>query len=164
MTATLGFDVVDAAPTVRLAQEWLSEAWAEVEPMAKAHWSEVAPASQADIQVALDRESYDRLEQQGLLRFFTVRAHGVLLGYLLAVVMEHTNHVQSLQADVTAVYVIPSERGRSGYQLIKYADEQLRAEGVQVVRHRVKVDHDWSPLLTRLGYAPEEVTWSRRLR
>jgi lysylphosphatidylglycerol synthetase-like protein (DUF2156 family) len=50
-----------------------------------------------------------------------------------------------------------------GAAFIDWCDQQLRAEGVQVVSHHVKLAHDFGPTLARLGYEHVEAMWQRRL-
>jgi hypothetical protein len=49
------------------------------------------------------------------------------------------------------------------YQFIKWVDEQLKAEGVQVVYAHVKSAFNFGSMLRRLGYQDHDVTYARRL-
>lgn len=153
-----------AAPTLAVQREALSDdLWSELHPLIKDHWAEVAPCHSLDIPVCPNRGHYTALAEAGLLQVYTARIDGRLVGYLAVIVCEHQNH-KSLQADVCAVYVSREARGKAGAKFLRHVDAVLAHDGVEVVRHRVKGGRDWSPLLERMGYIPEEVTWSRRLR
>lgn len=149
---------------VTISREPPARAWDEIQPYVARHWAEVAPASQADIPVLPDYSAYAQFDEAGQVRCVTARVDGRLVGYLVALVMEHPHHPGSIQADVMAVYVEPHERGRAGALLLRQTDDMLRHEGVEVIRHRVKQTRDWSPVLLRMGYEAEEITYSRRLR
>jgi hypothetical protein len=47
--------------------------------------------------------------------------------------------------------------------LIRYADMQLKEDGVQVVYHHSKVAHNIGPLLERMGYEAVDLIYAKRL-
>jgi GNAT superfamily N-acetyltransferase len=139
--------------------------WEEVMPLLRAHKDEIAHYS--DIDLAPDFAAYERLEESGALRVYTARdENGRLVGYSAHFVRPNLHYSRSLQAQQDVLFLLKDyRRGGLGLRLIRYADAQLRAEGVQVSMQHVKAraDLDFSPLLKRLGYEHVDQIYCRRL-
>jgi GNAT superfamily N-acetyltransferase len=148
---------------VMYARESLAEVRAaNVEALLERHWREIAHYQ--DIPLNVNWAVYEGLEAAGALRTYTARAHGTLLGYAAYIVGRSPHYSGSIEAVEDVIYVAPEyRRGRVGYQLIAYADEQLAADGVQTVYHHTKVAHNFGPLLERQGYELIEVKYGKRL-
>jgi hypothetical protein len=133
----------------------------EIKPLIEKHWEEIAHFK--DIPLDPDYDSYGAGERLGKLRIFTVRLEsGELIGY--AVFYIGSLHYQSTKtASQDILFVLPEHRGLTGYRFIEYCDNQLRAEGTQVVYQHVKVAHDFGPLLRRIGYEAVDTLYARRL-
>lgn len=130
--------------------------------MFQAHYQEIARYK--DIQLDPDLWFYARLEETGGLRVYSARADGALIGYIIFIVRTNPHYRASLHAHQDILFLLPAYRkGMTGIRLIRYADEQLRAEGVQVVTQHVKDYADFGPVLERLGYEKIETTWAKRL-
>lgn len=155
------------------------EVWDEALPLLHAHWREIARYH--DIPLDPDLQTYANMAAIGALRLFTVRhaqfsekdladafetplqVRGRLAGYGLYFVRCAPHYRGSLQAVQDVLYLDPAIRGATGYRFIKWCDEQLREEGVQVVYQHVKVTHNFGPMLQRLGYEHVEGIYARRL-
>lgn len=139
-----------------------SALWGEIEPLLYKHWEEIAHFK--DIPLAPNREVYDRLEAAGVLRCFTARLAGALVGYLVATVVPSLHYSGSVQSHQDVLFVLPEHRkSRAGIGLLRFAERQLNAEGVQVLHQHMKVAHDFGPLLERLGYEWVEKIYVKRL-
>lgn len=150
-----------ATTNVDYAIEHLSEAlWEEVQPLLESHWHEVA--HYADIPLKPNRDLYQRIDQTGGLRVYTARTavpagdRGRLIGYLAVFVSHSLHYADHLMANQDVLFVDPLHRGsRCGVDLIRFAHERLREEGVSVLFQHVKhrSDINIGPMLTRLlGY------------
>ena len=117
-----------------------------------------------DIALAPDRETYIKLEQVGLLRVYTARAAGDLIGYAIFFVKPNIHYRHSLQAQQDVIYIQPESRG-FGADFIAWCDEQLKADGCQVVTHHVKAkpELNFSPLLEAQGYELIDLIYGKRL-
>lgn len=147
---------------MQLQRESFADFIDEALPLLQAHYEEVAKYK--DIPLSVDVEMYLKLEEVGTLRIFTAREEGGLIGYAVYFVRYNPHYSTSLQAVQDVLFLAKGERrGLAGYKLIKYADERLAEEGVEVVYHHVKLRQDFGPLLERLGYEPIETIWGRRL-
>ncbi len=143
-------------------RESLKDVRAEVEPLLKLHFAEIAHFR--DIPLDVDWATYGDLERTGSLLIFTVRDGGALCGYCAVVVKFNLHYAASCQAVQDVVYLVPSLRKQMiGARFLEWVDEQLRAEKVQVVYHHVKHTHDFGPTLKRLGYESIETVWGKRL-
>lgn len=163
-------------PSVAFARESITDALlAEAMPLLRQHWHEVAAYD--DIPLAVDTSSYLASGEAGVARCYTVRSAtsghlrglsaefvGNLVGYALFFVRPAPHYAGSLQAAQDVIYLDPALRGGTGAEFIAWCDEQLRADGVQVVHHHQKNAHPaLGKVLSRLGYTPVETVWSRRL-
>ena len=144
------------------ARELVSQLWDEVQPLLEAHWREIA--KHKDIPLSPNRVAYGMMETAGILRCFTARLDGLLIGYAAYMVAPALHYSTSREARQDVLFLVPAfRRSRIGAQLITFADDELRRDGVQVVHQHVKVAHNFGPLLERLGYEHVEHIYSKRL-
>lgn len=143
-----------------VAEEPLTEALlAEARPMADAHARAVMGRSERLADAVLLG-----LAAHGAYRVWTARdAAGALVGYCgLFVVVDH--HTGERAASEDAVYLAPeARRGLAGLRFIAEVDRLLVDIGVVIVYRTSPSGRDSGPLLRRLGYAPVETKYARRL-
>lgn len=126
------------------------------------HWQEIAPHQ--DIPLDPDYDLYARLETIGCLRVYVVRHEGLAMGYAVFTVLPNMKYRTSLHASADLLYLAPVLRKQGvGRAFLGWVDEQLRAEGVQIVRQGVERTYDFAPLLESLGYELEGHVYARRL-
>lgn len=141
-------------------REPVADLWSEVQPLLELHWDEIA--HYRDVALAPKREMYERMDATGILRCYTARVDGELVGYLAVIVMPAL-HYDITQAIQDVLFVVPAfRRSRIGVGLLRFAERALRDEGVNVIVQHVKVAHDFGPLLSRMGYeCVEKIFWKR---
>lgn len=142
-------------------REAIDDVIEEITPLLTAHYKEIAHFQA--IPLDPDYGRYARMEAAGVLRIFTARLDGSLIGYAIFAVDRSAHYHGSLQACQDILYVHPMNRGGLGLRLIRYCDRALKAEGVDVVRHHVKVAHNFGRMLEREGYELEDVIYVKRL-
>ena len=148
--------------TVEFQLEGPGRSIEEALPLFKRHYEEIAKYK--DIPLEVDLETYARIEAAGGLRCYSARDAGRLVGYVIFFVKNHPHYASTLFASQDVLYLDPDYRkGMTGLRLIRFADRQLEAEGVQVVTQHVKTYADFGPLLERLGYEKVETVYMRRL-
>lgn len=148
--------------TATYALESIESVWDEIHPLLEAHYVEIA--HYPDIALAPDYAYYRNAQRLGKLRIFTSRVGGRLVGYAIFFVNTHHHYKESLQAQQDILFVLPDYRGGLvGAKLIRYAEDLLREEDVQVVMHHCKKAHDLGPLFERLGYELMDMIYVRRL-
>lgn len=109
----------------------------EARPLFEAHYKEIAHYQ--DIALDINEAAYCQLEEAGLLRCFTARYNGELVGYCVFIVRPNLRYSQSLQASQDILYVDKSRRGALyGKRLLDFCHERLREEGVQVAYQHSK--------------------------
>jgi hypothetical protein len=166
---------------IQFAREPLTESlWDEAMPLLSAHWAEIAAFP--DIPLEPDRELYAAGEANGILRVFTARHYDPeylgpelkhlwhdlprlrpLVGYALYFVRSNPHYRSSLQANQDVIYLAPSVRGKTGLKFLAWCDDQLAAEGVQVVYQHLKVKADHARLMAYLGYEAVDTIYAKRL-
>lgn len=133
----------------------------EMFPLLRLHYEEIAKFK--DIPLEPDQESYIALDKAGIVRAFTARDEAnTLQGYAVFFVKHNLHYKSSLQAVQDVLYVNPTSRG-FGAKFILWCDKELQREGVQAVYHHVKSEHNFGPLLERMGYELVDLIYTRRL-
>lgn len=133
---------------------------AELAPLFELHYQEIAHFK--DIPLAVDVPRYLAIEAQGALRVYVARVTGVAVGYAFYIVNHNLHYSGSLQAAQDVIFINLAARG-FGQQFIRWCDDQLHADGVQVVTHHVKAAHNFGPMLERIGYELVDLIYARRL-
>ena len=147
-----------------IRRELIAGLWAELMPLLERHRAEVAPY--ADWVLAPDRDLYERIENAGNLRVFTVRVAGALVGYCILTVGTNPHYTAVRMAHQDVLFLLPEfRRGGVGIALLRTVERDLRAEGVQCIAQRTKARRDLhlGPLFARLGYAEMDQVWLKRL-
>lgn len=146
---------------MKFSRENVRDALNDMIPLMVNHWREIAPHK--DILLEPDFKAYEALEDADTLRVYTARTdENILAGYAVFFVHGHLHHKQSKTAVQDLLYIDPWERG-FGVGFMRWCDEELRAEGVQVVYHSVTGGMNFSPILEKIGYELSSLVYSRRL-
>lgn len=144
---------------IAFARECVSDVEAEIRPLLDAHYAEIAHYQ--DIPLLPDWAFYRAAKT---VRVFTARDQGDLFGYAVFFVAPNRHYTSSVQALQDILFIHPDYRGALlGRRFIDWCDQQLKAEGAQVVYQHVKKAHDFGPLLKSIGYEEVETIWARRL-
>jgi GNAT superfamily N-acetyltransferase len=138
----------------------------EIEALMEAHYAEVN--HHPDIPPGCDYDKYRKAESLGILRIFTVRVGGALVGYSIFMVGFSLHYKTSFQARQDTLFIHPDyRRGLTGYRFLHYVDDYLRADGVQVAyQHHKVLEGDrlnLGPLFERMGYQLIYKMYFRRL-
>ena len=147
-----------------IAEERFETAWPDMQALLEQHWRELS--NFPDIPLQVDEADYRQLAQAKKLCLITARTEGNhLVGYVVFLVSHNRHYATSRQAVQDVFYVDPAFRNHGlGRDLIDGAERTLRARGVQVVYHHVKLSHPaLGHLLAKCGYARVETIFARRL-
>lgn len=142
--------------TISFNWETIGELRRDIGPLAREHWLEVAHHKD---KVALDPrwEEYERIERNKGLIVITARRDGELVGYAIWLFQEHLHYRGHTVAMNDVIYLAPSFRGVSGLRFVRHNDYVLRVLGADRILWHIKPDHNWSKILTRMGYKQEEL-------
>lgn len=142
-------------------EPWTPALFTELWPLLELHYAEIAHFK--EIPLDPDQELYCKLEQVNSTRMFVARTpEGKVTGYANFFLRPNIHYKNSLQAVQDVLFFHPEYRGRGGH-FIKWCDEQLKLESVQVVYQHVKVSHNFGPLLERIGYKLVDLIYARKL-
>lgn len=133
----------------------------EAKPLLARHSAEITPT----LPFSPRWNDYEALAAAGLLRIYTARFDGALIGYSVFSLLPVMNSGALMEATEHTLFVVPEHRkGRVGIGLIKFGDAQLATQGVDVLMRCVHVEHDFGPLLVgHMGYSPVYKIYGKRL-
>ncbi len=136
---------------------------AEIIPMLKEHWEEVA-VNKDIIKLSPDFDIYRKLEGANKLGLFTARSKGKLIGYFVVIADSNPHYKDHLFAVNDVIYLAPEYRGSMvGSELINYAENKLRGIGVDVLVINTKTHIPFDSVLVRLGFNHIENVYSKVL-
>jgi hypothetical protein len=160
MNAPMPVDDALLEATPRFAVELYREALPEMRTLYDAHWREIA-LDHEKIKLEPDYEAYDYLAERGALHLVTARMGWELIGYHLSIIRPHLHYKSSLTCFTDVFYLRPEYRtGMTGYKMLKFFRDSVRARGVQKVYMMTKIAHDIDPLMRRLGFKAIERVYS----
>jgi GNAT superfamily N-acetyltransferase len=104
---------------------------AELEPVLPVHYRELALHQDA-IPLVVDWDGYQRLEDDGILFFVTLRDAGVLVGYYIGFISHHMHYMTCTMCMTDIFYVLPECRlNGGGSVLFDAVERELINRGVQ---------------------------------
>lgn len=151
----------------QFAREHFDTVIDEIELLVDAHYGEVN--HHPDIPPGIDKAKYQTAEKIGILRVYTVRVDDLLVGYEVFMVGFSMHYCTSFQARMDTLFIHPAYRkGIMGFRFLRWVQQQLEAEGVEVgYRHHKILEGgrlDLAPIFKRLGWEPIYVMYFRRFK
>jgi len=144
-------------------QESLVTTKEDARPLLEKHWEEIA-LNKDTIKLNPDWDAYAELEDAGVLKIFTARLDGQLIGYFVVFVKEHLHYKDHLFAYNDILFLTKEYRkGFTGAKLMKFAEKCLKEDGVSVVIVNTKRHKPFDVLLNWLGYKHIENIYSKVL-
>ena len=136
----------------------------DAKDLLQAHWEEIALNKHA-IKLNPDWEAYYELEDQDMLKVFTARSDGKLVGYFVVICRKHLHYKDNLFAFNDVLYLSQEYRkGMTGPKLMKFAEKCLKEDGVDVLVVNTKRHKPFDQLLVWLGYKHAENIYTKLLR
>jgi hypothetical protein len=148
---------------MKFAEEIITaELLEEAKPLLEKHWAEIAHYK--DIILNPDYSFYFKAQSQGMIRSYSARDDaGKMIGYAVYFIKRHIHYSQTLWAQQDIIFFDPEKRGK-GLFFLAWCDEELKKIGVDIVSHHVKLAHDFSKALERIGYEKQDIILTRRLK
>ena len=146
-------------------QEPFDDVISDIEPLLQRHWEEIA-LNKDVVSFVPDYDQYKRLEDRGVLRIFTARNDGALVGYAIYFVSPNAHYSKDLWGVSDIIWVAPEHRhSLVGHFLLRFVEEQLTLEGVSVMSTMTKIGHPaLAVLLEKLDHRPVETIYSKLLK
>lgn len=118
----------------------------------------------ANIPYSPDWEAYQRMENEGILRFFSLRDGKNLIGYA-AVIIDTDLHRDGLMiAHFRDIFITKDKRGHAAH-FVKYMERVLRALGVkrEYVSDRVISNNHAGRFFAAMGFEPQEIVYGKTI-
>ena len=149
------------ANKIEFAHESFTQVKHEIKPLLKDHWEEIA-LNKDHIKLNPDWKQYARLDAMNALRVYTARSGNKLVGYFVVVISKNMHYQDHLFASNDVIFLAKSHRkGTTGIRLIKYAEEQIKSEGVSVMVVNTKTHQPFDKILQRQGFELAEHVYSK---
>lgn len=133
----------------------------ELAPLLAAHYEEVAMYKE-HVKLDPDYDKYLALDKAGVLHCVTVRDAGKIIGYFLSFIHPHIHYQESVYAVNDILYLDPEYRGTDvAVKMFMFAEEQLKAEGVDVMVLHMKTSLPFEGLAKFLHYDKAEYNYSK---
>ena len=146
---------------VKFQQEFLSLVEHEITPLAELEWEESGHPTQP---LVIDWDAYFHLEDIGVLKFFTARKDGLLIGYFIVLVSTPLTAKGELVGSYDSVYVHKDHRKSSvGKRLFDYVEACMKEDGVYRVVASSSVKNPIGNFLSRIGYNEIETKYEKVL-
>ncbi len=148
----------------KFAVETYAEVIGDLRPLLELHWREIA-LFQDDIPLDPDWEFYSKANAAGLVRCYTARLDGALIGYTIFVVRDRHPHYNHRWAVEDIVWIHPDHRNLGvATGLFDFFETDLRKGGPVVLHLTTKIAHPALAVLLGLrGYDEVERGFSKRL-
>ena len=152
------------ATNFRIVETTVSDKVAELLPLLQAHRDELATAKHL-MEVAPNLEAYRVLEQGGALLALVAYLEDEIAGYSVSFIGPHLHYSGLRYAHNDALYVAPAHRGgRLGLKLMRETEWRARERGARMMMWHAKPDTALEKILPRMGYAVQDVIFSKEMR
>lgn len=137
---------------MQFAKEKIDGLQQELLPLLQDHWEQIA-LNKDKIKLNPAWDEYIKLNNAGLIHFYTVREDQNLVGYFCVLATRSLHYKDHLFATCDIIYIRKDKRaGATGYKLIQYAERDLQNLGVSLIGINTKVHAPFDALLERMEY------------
>lgn len=149
--------------TIEYKQEFLDSVKDESLSLIQDHFNEVYPARNT-YDLDMDWEIYGKLEDLGLLKIFTARDAGNLVGYLWVIVSPNIHSKGTHTAQDDGLFVAKPYRGTSvAVRLVQFVEKCLKEDGFKTFHIVGTEEHPIDKLVGRMGYNKIETKFQKVL-
>ena len=144
-------------------QEFLATVANDIIPLLKEDWEEIEH-QKSRRPLKPDWEAYANLELAGVLKIFTARDGGQLVGYVSCFLLPDIHSCGILSANFEILFVTASHRNSSvGIKLMKFAEKCVRQDGAEFCFVTTTQQNSASKMMKRLGYKAIETKFEKDL-
>lgn len=143
--------------------ETLDESRYDAWPLLEQHYEEICTHTDV-IELDPDWDAYYTLEEAGMLRIYTAREEETneLVGYFVVIQSPAIHYKQDIFCSNDLIYVDKKLRKtKIGYNLIKFAEDDLRELGVALFVINMKAHQPFDTLLEKMGYDLSELVYAK---
>lgn len=136
----------------------------EIAPVLAENWLEVA-SSYPKSRLKPDVDLYLHLDTAGIVRIYTARLDGIIIGYAVILLMAHPHRTEDLVATVDTLFVLRAYRGGGmAGKLLHQVECQLREAGAKSIAMAGRVGElTLARWLGMAGYRAVETVWEKGL-
>lgn len=150
-------------PMVFQEEGYTFDLFNELLEMAEDHKDEVVPFEW--MQVNANPTHYERASELGMLRIYTVRSKGEIVGYGIFNICRHPHFMDTVTAMQDLLYIKPEYRlGSTGKSFILFCEKKLREAGAVVVYQFTGLKRDLSGLFESMGYGLVQKVYAKELK
>jgi hypothetical protein len=145
--------------------ENFSDVIEEAKPLLELHWDELA-LNKDQFKLDPNYEAYGLLEKANLVRIFTARSNGKLIGYACYFIHRNLHYKSMIQAVSDIFWLAPEARGsRTAVRFFTFIETALTLYGVHIMHTTHKTAHPAAGrVLEHLGHALIEAVYSKVLQ
>ncbi len=157
--------------TIKIESEAFSESlFDDVLPLAQKCWEEstafkadtCAYYGERDFAVEPDKESYQRLADQGALIFVTLRDECALKGYVIGFLYRSMHHKRILCGIGDSIYIEPDYRSYTGVIAEKF-EKEMAGHGANIIGWPTHLNGPVYNVLKARGYVGDDIVMEKRL-
>lgn len=132
-----------------------------IEPLLRAHWEEVA-VNKDSAPLLPYWDHYYASEKINRLVVVAAENGPELVGYSVYFIAPMLHNMPKLLAQNDIIYIHPEyRRGSLAMRLMVLGEAEAKRLGASFISMHVKTEHDFSPLLLRVGYAKAETVFMK---
>lgn len=143
---------------IAFQEEKIENVYVEAYPLFEKHNDEVGEGLKLDFNI----DYYLEQNEDGLIRFYTLRDENELIGYAVYCLGHCANHKTKIVATESGVFILKDKRG-SGLPFITFCEQQLKELGVSEVIQIVPIKSKWGRFLEYKGYVKTEVMYCKEI-
>ncbi|HEY5993656.1 MAG TPA: GNAT family N-acetyltransferase [Gallionellaceae bacterium] len=150
-------------PEFKIVETTVSDKVAELFPLLQLHRDELA-TNKALMELAPNVDAYRALEQSGALLALVAYREEEIVGYSINFIGQHMHYSGLRYAHNDALYVAPEHRGgRLGLRLMRETERLAKEKGARMMMWHAKTDTTLEKLMTRTGYAVQDIIFSKEI-
>lgn len=142
---------------MEFTQETYTEFIEDAKELTRDHCKEITGE-----EIDLDHNYYLNAEKLGMIKVFTFRVNGEMIGYALFFVHCDPHRRSLIQAYCDSIYIKPERRG-IGMVFVNWCDGMLELMGAHRIYHFVDEKINWSKSLETLLYRKIGSMYCKRL-
>ena len=142
-------------------REAAQDCFAEAIPLLIEHWQEITYID--GLTVKPEFSKYESLERNGILRTYTARLEGKLIGYAVFFLSPHLHFKKHLFAYCDVLYIMPAHRG-FGHRFTRWCNNRLRDDRASVILYNVNKKFDFGSILKRQGFKHTDDVYTMEVR